>query len=72
MDLSPWREESPASAYNTVTLLQQNNLNKPVGYFQDQHQEDNPFDTFNVNSIFSHHHPRRNEKTYPLNLPYSG
>ena len=58
MDLSPWKEESPV--YNTVTLLQPNTINQPVGYFQHEHPQAEPFDTFNVNSIFtSSQHPRR-------------
>ena len=71
MDLSPWKEESPV--YNTVTLLQPNTINQPVGYFQHEHPQVEPFDTFNVNSIFtSSHHPRRNEIRYQPPLPYLG
>ena len=60
VDLSPWREE-------TLAPLQPNNINQPVGYFQDEHQEPEPFDRFNVNSIFTSLHPRRN-----LAQPFSG
>ena len=76
LDLTHWTEQAKEDAlYSDVplnSLLSEQPSDPPVGYFQDQAEEQSPFETFNVNSIFSSSSKRDNHKTYDLKLQYPG